>query len=359
MSTTESILAPDPAEVEAFAGRAVADAATWMVTTMTMLGDRLGLWRAMADSRPVTSAALAAATGTDERYVREWLASMTAHGYLIHDPAAATYTLPPAHALVLAVESPAHLGGLHQALFGLTGVLGPVLAAFRDGGGVPMSAYPADWWQGLERFSAGWFDHLLPQVWLPLLPELHERLRRGADVADVGCGRGRALIRLAEAFPAGRYVGFDVHPESIAAAREAARAAGVGDRVRFECRDVSAGLPGDYDVITTFDVVHDAVDPRGLLRAVRAALRPDGRYLCLDINASHRLQDNAGPIAAYFYGVSVLYCLTTSLAHGGEGLGTCGFPEHTARELCAEAGFGAVRRVEMDNPFNILYEITL
>ncbi|WP_405179893.1 methyltransferase domain-containing protein [Nocardia sp. NBC_01377] len=350
--------APDPAAIEAFAARAVGDAATWMVTTMTMLGDRLGLWRAMADSRPVTAAELAAATGTDERYVREWLSSMTAHGYLDHSPETARFALPPAHVPVLAVESPAHIGGLHQALFGLTGILGAVLDSFRYGGGVPMSAYPTDWWQGLERFSAGWFDYLLPQVWLPALPDLHETLRRGADVADVGCGRGRALIRLAEQFPEGHYVGFDVHPESIEAARAAALAAGVGDRVRFECRDVSGELPGDYDVITTFDVIHDAADPLGMLRAIRAALRPDGRYLCLDINASHRLEDNAGPVAAYFYGVSVLFCMTTSLADGGAGLGTCGFPEHTAREMCARAGFGTVRRVEMENPFNILYEIT-
>ncbi|UGT62160.1 class I SAM-dependent methyltransferase [Nocardia asteroides] len=357
MGTTEQ-LELDPAEVQAFAGRAVADAATWMASTMTMFGDRLGLWRALADSRPVTSPELAARTGTDERYLREWLAAMTAHGYLTHDPGAGTYLLPPAHVPVLATESPAYIGGLHQALYGLTGMLDRVLAVFRTGGGVPIGAYPRDWFQGLERFSAGWFDHLLPQVWLPALPELEAALRRGADVADIGCGHGRALIRLAERYPAGRYTGFDVHPESIAAAAAAARAAGVADRVRFECLDVSGGLPGDYDVITTFDVVHDAADPRGILAAVHAALRPDGRYLCLDINSSHRLEDNRGPIAAYFYGVSVLYCMTTSLAHGGAGLGTCGFPEHTARELCAAAGFGTVRRVEMENPFNILYEIT-
>jgi 2-polyprenyl-3-methyl-5-hydroxy-6-metoxy-1,4-benzoquinol methylase len=350
---------PSPAAVEEFAGRVTVDTSAWMVTTMAMIGDRLGLWRALADSRPVTSAELAHRTGTSERYVREWLSSMAAHGYLTYEPGAERFALPAAHAPVLGTESPAYFGGLQQALYGLTGVLGDVVDAFRHGGGVPLSSYPDDWWHGLERFSSGWFDYQLPKVWLPLMPEVHATLERGADVADIGCGRGLALIRLAQAYPSGRYVGYDIHPGSIAAARASAEAAGVADRVRFECRDVSAGIPGDYDVITTFDVIHDTADPVQILRVIRGALRPDGRYLCLDINASHRLQDNAGPLGAYFYGVSLLFCMTTSLAQDGAGLGTCGFNEHTARRLCAEAGFGTVRRVEIDNPFNILYEITI
>jgi 2-polyprenyl-3-methyl-5-hydroxy-6-metoxy-1,4-benzoquinol methylase len=314
---------------------------------------------ALADSRPVTSAELAHRTGTTERYVREWLSSMAAHGYLTYEPATERFALPAAHAPVLGTESPAYFGGLQQGLYGLTSVLNQVVDAFRHGGGVPLSNYPEDWWQGLERFNSGWFDYLLTPVWLPAMPEVHTLLQRGADVADVGCGRGRALIRLAQAFPAGRYVGFDIHADSVAAARAGADAAGVADRVRFECRDVSAGIPGDYDVITTFDVIHDAADPQRILRAIRGALRPHGRYVCLDINASHRLQDNTGPLSAYFYGISVLFCLTTSLAQNGAGLGTCGFNEHTVREWCAEAGFGTVRRVEKDNPFNILYEISI
>lgn len=348
----------DPADVQAFAGRVTADTSAWIVTTMVIVGERLGLWRALADGRPVTSAELAGRTGTTERYVREWLSSVTAHGYLTYEPVTGQFALPAAHAPVLATESPAYFGGLHQALYGLTSVLGHVTDAFRHGAGVPLSAYPDDWWQGMERFNNGWFDYLLTPVWLPAMPKVHALLQRGADVADVGCGRGRALIRLAQDYPAGRYVGYDIHPESIAAARASAEAAGVADRVRFECIDASCGIPGEYDVITTFDVIHDAADPEGMLRAVRGALRPGGRYVCLDINASHRLTDNTGPLAAYFYGISVLFCMTTSLAEGGAGLGTCGFNEHTARRLCAEAGFGAVRRVEMDNPFNILYEIT-
>ncbi|WP_436496963.1 methyltransferase domain-containing protein [Actinokineospora sp. HUAS TT18] len=361
MSSAEMPAATEPAQsdVEAFVGRVMGDTSAWMVTTMAMIGDRLGLWQALADSRPVTSGQLAERTGTSERYVREWLSSMASHGYLTYDTSTEMFALPAAHVPVLATEGPAFFGGFHHALYGLTSTLDQVVEVFRHGGGVPLSAYNDDWWQGFERFTSAWFDHLLPEVWLPAMADVHTALQRGADVADVGCGRGRALIQLARTYPAGRYVGYDIHPESIAAAQASAEAAGVADRVRFECRDVATGIPGDYDIITTFDVIHDAADPLAILKTIRGALRRDGHYVCLDVNASHRLQDNAGPLGAYFYGVSVLFCLTTSLAQGGAGLGTCGFNEHTARQMCAEAGFGAVRRVEMENPFNILYDITI
>jgi SAM-dependent methyltransferase len=359
MSTAElSIATADPADVDAFAGRVMGDTTAWMVTTMSMFGDRLGLWRALADGGPATSAELAGRTGIVERYAREWLASMAAYGYLTYDPGSNQFALPAAHAPVLATEGPLFFGGWHQLLYGLTGILPKVMDAFRHGGGVPLSSYSTDWWQGLERFTAGWFDYQLLPAWLPAMPAVQAVLERGADVADIGCGRGQALIRLAQAYPNGRYVGYDIHPESIAAARASANAAGVAGLVRFECRDVSAGIPDDYDLITTFDVIHDAVDPPAMLSAIRRALRPGGRYVCLDINASHRLEDNTGPLSAYYYGVSVLFCLTTSLAQHGAGLGTCGFNEETARRMCANAGFGTVRRVEVDNPFNILYEIT-
>jgi 2-polyprenyl-3-methyl-5-hydroxy-6-metoxy-1,4-benzoquinol methylase len=357
--TTRTDIEPTFAEIQAFAGRVTADTSAWMVTTMAMIGDRLGLWQRFAGGRALTVGELAAEAGISQRYALEWLSSMTAQGYLLHDPdpTGGCFTLPAAAVPVLAADSPVYFGGLHQALFGLTAVLGPVVEAFRHGRGVPMEAYGDDWWQGLERFTAGAFDHLLPQAWLPAMPEVEAKLVAGAAVADVGCGRGRALIALAKAYPRSRFTGFDMHPESVEAARAAAADAGVADRVRFHCADVVGGLPGDYDVITTFDVIHDAADPQGLLRAIRAALRPDGRYVCVDINIGPSLADNAGPLGAYFYGISVLYCMSTSLAQGGAGLGTCGFDEATARRMCAGAGFGELRRVEIENPFNNLYEV--
>ncbi len=195
-------------------------------------------------------------------------------------------------------------------------------------------------------------------VWLPAMPEVQAKLERGALVADVGCGQGKALIKLAQTYPQSRYAGYDNFAPFIQQATANAQAAGVADHVRFEHLDVSAGLPEQYDVITTFDVVHDAVNPRGLLRAIRNALQPGGRYVCLEINSSDKLEENIGLLGSFFYSVSVLYCMTTSLAGHGEGLGTVGLPESKMRELCAEAGFSQVRRVPMENPFNILYEIT-
>lgn len=167
-----------------------------------------------------------------------------------------------------------------------------------------------------------------------------------------------ALIKLAQTYPRSRYVGYDAFAPSIARATANAQAAGVADRVRFEHRDASQGLPEQYEVITTFDVVHDAVDPRGLLRAIRKALRPDGRYICMEFNGSDQLEENAGLIGSLFYGVSVLYCMTTSLARHGEGLGTLGLPEPKLRELARDAGFGEVRRIPTEAPFKALYEIT-
>ena len=236
--------------------------------------------------------------------------------------------------------------------------LSPHLDLREDRGFLPQCCDPlCDRWDGLERFTAGWFENLLIPVWLPALPEVQAKLERGALMADAGCGRGKALIKLAQAFPRSRYVGYDIFEPTILQARAHAQAAGVADLVRFEHRDVSAGLPEQYDVITTFDVVHDAVDPRGLLQAIRQALRSDGRYVCLDINCSEKLEENAGPLGSLFYGFSMLYCMTTSLAGHGEGLGTVGLPEATLRELCMEAGFSSVRRVPLENPFNTLYEI--
>ena len=166
------------------------------------------------------------------------------------------------------------------------------------------------------------------------------------------------MIKLAQAFPRSRFVGYDVFEPAIRLATERAAAAGVGARIRFEHRDVSKGLSDEFDVITTFDVIHDAVDPVGLLRAIRQALRPDGTYVCLDINCSDKLEENAGPLGALFHGFSVLYCMTTSLARGGMGLVTVGLPESKLKTLATEAGFATVRRVPLENPFNNLYEVT-
>ena len=347
----------DQAKTEAFLGRVLSDTSGMTTTILASIGDRFGLFQDLAQAA-ATSAELASRAGINERYAREWLSGMASAGYVEYDPASRRFTLPAEHIPVLAQENgPMFFGGIHQMLCGMIGPFNQLIQAFQHGGGVPQSAYDNNMWDGLERFTAGWFENLLIPVWLPAMPEVQAKLERGALMADVGCGRGKALIKLAQAFPHSRYVGYDIFEPTIVQARAHAQAAGVADLVRFEHRDVSAGLPEQYDVITTFDVVHDAVDPRGLLRAIQQALRLDGRYVCLDMNCSEKLEENAGPLKSLLYGFSMLYCMTTSLAGHGEGLGTVGLPEATLRELCMEAGFSSIWRVPLENPFNTLYEI--
>ncbi|HYZ92913.1 MAG TPA: methyltransferase domain-containing protein [Actinomycetota bacterium] len=346
----------DEAKAGEFLGKALDDLAGANTVLLCGVGDRLGLFKELDANGPATSEELSRRAGIDERYAREWLGGMSAAGYLSYDPANKRFTLPAEHAAVLAQEGHAvFFGGLYEQMLGMSQVVEPLLEAFRHGGGVPQSAYAPEHWSGLERGTAAWFDNSLVQTWIPAVPDVEAALQRGIDVADVGCGAGRALIRLAEAYPNSRYVGFDNFPGQVERAREAVEAAGLTDKIQFEVADAAQGLPDSYDLITTFDVIHDSADPLGLLTAIHEALRPDGHYLCLDINCSDKLEENAGPLATLMFGASVFYCMTTSLAQGGAGLGTLGLHQKKMRELATEAGFSSVDLAEIDNPFNVLY----
>jgi ribosomal protein L11 methylase PrmA len=286
-----------------FTGRVLQDTAATVTTMLAALGDRLGLFKDLADGGPATSAHLAARTGLAERYVREWAAGLYAAGYLTYTEHDQRYALPEEHAPTLATEpGPAFFGGVHQELMGALQGYHAVLQAFTTGRGLPAQHLHPDVAEGTSRFTAQWHRNMLVQEWLPLVPDVAAKLRAGAHVADVGCGTGLAVITLATAFPTSRFVGYGVSTDAVDQARRNAKDAGLADMVRFEALDAASGLPEHFDVITTFDVVHDAVDPRGLLRAIREALRPDGRYLCLDINCSADPTQNVGPIAALLYG---------------------------------------------------------
>jgi 2-polyprenyl-3-methyl-5-hydroxy-6-metoxy-1,4-benzoquinol methylase len=354
----------DREKLDAFVKMVSRDIASTMATVMAGIGDRLGLFKQLAADGPATSAELAARAGLDPRYVCEWLGAMAGAGYVAYDPASGRYTLPPEHARVLAEEGgPFFVGGVHQFVPALLAPLDRILEAFRRGGGAPQSAYDDNLWEGMERGNVGWLEHVLVQWALPEMPEVRAMLERGARVADIGCGRGGALIKLAREFPTARCVGYDLFPPTVAAATARAATAGVGDRVRFEARDVSQGLPEQYDLITSFDVVHDAADPLGLMRAVRAGLRPGGIYICFEPASQEKLEERVGGRATFLYSVSVLYCMTTSLSQGGAGLGALGMPESKVRELAAAAGFGAVRRVPLkdalgnDDTFHSMFEL--
>ena len=357
VTTTEPEL--DEAKAGEFTVKVLTDTAATTTIVLASIGDRLGLFKDLAGTGPSTSLELAARTGTNERYVREWLSAMHAAGYLTYEPASGRFALPAEHAPALVQEpGPAFFGGVHQELLGVLARYDAVLEAFRRGGGVALADFPDDVHVGIDRFTAQWHENLLVQEWLSRLPEVEAVLGDGARVTDVGCGTGRAAVKLAQTYPSITVVGYDILPRNVTQARRRAEEAGVADRVRFEVLDAGHGLPERFDVVTTFDVVHDAVDPAALLRAIHDALEPEGIYVCLDIACSDRVEENVGPVASLLYGFSVLLCMTSSLAHGGAGLGTLGLHEPKLRELAAAAGFRSVRRVDMDNPFNSLYTLS-
>lgn len=348
----------DMVKLQTFMNKTMEDMSGGIVSFMCTLGDRLGLFKSLAANGPATSAELAARACISERYAQEWLSTLASAAYLEYDPASRRFALPPEHGLILAAEgSPMFMGGAYQLLAGLLGPLDQLTHAFRHGGGVRQEDYGEDLRDGMQRVSAGWFENMLVQQWIAAIPDVQAKLEHGAEIADVGCGAGWALIKLAEAFPHSRFVGYDIFGPAIARATANAERAEVGDRVRFEQRDLVDGLPGHYDLITLFDSLHDVRDPSTGLHSVHQALEPDGTCLLLEVNCADRLDQNIGPVATMLYGTSVLYNLPVSLANGGAGLGTMGLPESELKELCMGAGFSHVRRLPMQNPFHALYEV--
>lgn len=349
----------DDAATEAFAEKVLGDVAGAHIVYMGAIGDRLGLFRDLAEHGAATSAELAARTHLTERYVREWALGMTAGGYLERDRESGTFSLPPHHVPVLADEAgPTFLANaFYDYATNFGDAYATLLEHFATGQGAHQDAFP-EAQESIERFTAPWFQHSLIQQWLPQLPEIESVLRAGGTLCDVGCGQGQALVTLARAFEDATFVGYDVYPPAVEAARRKATEAGVADRVQFEVVDAAAGLPGRFDVVTVFDVLHDSRDPGAILRSIHDALLPGGRFLAVDINVADDPADNVGPIAALIYGSSLQYCLQVSLHDGGAGLGTAGLPPSLLSELAAVAGFSDVRRVEIDDPFNNLYVLT-
>jgi SAM-dependent methyltransferase len=344
-------------KAEKFTLGVVNDLAAAVHGAMTYIGDKLGIFKAMAASGPVTSAELSRATGLNERYLREWLGSMAAAQYVEYDPESRRYLLPAEHAAPLANEnSPVFLGGFFQSIIANVSVAAKVAEAFKTGKGVPQSEYPAETFEAIERTTAPWYKNHLVRKWVPLMPQVKAKLEAGGTALDVGCGSGRAAIELSKGFPAARVFGFDNHGPSIERARANAQAEGVGDRVKFELVDCTRLPQREFDFISTFDVVHDSVDPAGLLSSIRKALAKDGTYLMLEINASDKVEQNISPMGRMLYSISTLYCMTVSLAHGGAGIGAL-MGEQKARELVEMAGFGNFRKLATDDQFSVLYEI--
>jgi SAM-dependent methyltransferase len=335
----------------------VGDVATVVHGALCYIGDRTGLFKAMMNAGALTVDQLAARAGLSARYVREWLGAMAAARYVEYDGSAETYLLTPEYAAALADEdSPFFVASYFQMAQAAVTVAPKVAEAFHDGKGVTQAEYPQSFFEAAERNSRTRYVHKLLRKWIPAMPPVTEALNAGGLGADVGCGGGRALIMLAQAYPQARFAGYDLHAESIERARRNAEAAGVTDRVTFEVGN-GANLPArTFDFVATFDVVHDAIDPAGLMAGIRRSLKDDGTYLVQEVNVSDKVGENLRPMGKMIYSVSTLYCMTTSLAHGGAGIGTA-MGEGKARELAAGAGFSRFTRLPISDDFAVLYEL--
>ena len=324
------------------------------VVQMMSLGNRTGLFDAMANMAAASSEEIAAAAGLQERYVREWLGAMVTGGVVDYDPAAKTYVLPPEHAAWLTTAAgPRNLSTLAKSLFSMSPVEPKIAECFRDGGGVPYSEYP-ELHTVLREMTGAVQDASLLDVVVPLVDGLPARFEAGIEVADVACGAGHAINLMARAYPASSFVGFDFSEEALGMARAEAESMGLTN-VTFEALDV-AELEGEglYDFITTFDAVHDMAKPADTLAAIVRALKDDGTWLCVDLAGSSHLENNLdNPMASFFYTSSTMHCMTVSLAYDGEGLGSM-WGEEKAREMFSDAGFTTVdvRKVPGDSVNN-------
>jgi 2-polyprenyl-3-methyl-5-hydroxy-6-metoxy-1,4-benzoquinol methylase len=340
----------DEARTEAFAERMLDALNAASITLMTSVGYRTGLFDAMAELAPSTSEQIAELAGLDERYVREWLGAMVTGEVVEYDARKRTYRLPPEHAASLTrAAGPDNIAAVapYIPLFG--SVESEVIECFRNGGGVPYSAYPGLQEQ-LDNESRPIYDATLVDKTLPVVPGLVERLEAGIEVADVGCGSGHAINLMAQAFQNSRFTGYDFSEDGVQSGRREAEALGLRN-AGFEAKDVAnLDAAGRFDLITAFDTIHDQAQPRKVLRAIADALRPEGTFLMVDIAASSNVEENIEhPLGPTLYAFSCLHCMTVSLALDGEGLGTA-WGEQKAQELLAEAGFDQVdvRQVEGD-----------
>jgi transcriptional regulator with XRE-family HTH domain len=344
MSTTDI----DEAKLEAFMGQAVTDMSAVISAPLFMIGEKLGLYKAMAGAGPLSSEEIAQRAGVAERYVREWLGNQAAGGYVTYDAASDRYTLPDEHALALADESsPFYILGVYDLIASLYADEEKILDAFRSGEGMGWHEHDHRLFRGTERFfRPGYRAHLVSE-WIPALEGVQEKLERGAMVAST--------ILMADAFPNSQFCGFDYHPASIERAREAADEAGVADRIAFEVA-AAKDYPGSgYDLVTVFDCLHDMGDPAGASGHVHETLAPDGTWMIVEPFAGDRVEENLNPIGRIFYGASTMICTPASLSQEvGLALGAQA-GEARLGEVIKQGGFSSVRRAT-ETPFNLILE---
>jgi SAM-dependent methyltransferase len=346
----------DQAKLHDFVMKAVGEMGAAVNAALINVGDKLGLYKAMAGAGPMTPAELAAKTKTHERYVREWLSAQAAGGFVTYDAASGTFTLPNEQAMALADEqSPVFLPGFFQMMTAIFVDEPRITEAFRTGKGVGWHEHHASLYTGCERFFRPNYRAHLVSEWIPALGDTKAKLEAGAKVADVGCGLGTSTILMAQAFPKSTFVGFDYHQGSIDLAKEAAAKAGLGDRVKFEVSPAKGISGKGYQLVTFFDCLHDMGDPEGAARHVLSALDPNGAWMIVEPFAHDKLEDNLNPIGRVYYGASTLLCTPASLSQEvALGLGAQA-GEGRLTKILKSAGFTRVRRAA-ETPFNMVLE---
>jgi SAM-dependent methyltransferase len=347
----------DHDKLNAFLGRAVVDIGATLHAGLVVIGEKLGLYKALAAAEgPLTPAELAQRTETTERYVREWLNAQAAGGYVTYHADSGRYSLTPEQAFTLAdQDSPAYLPGAFQLVTAAVKSEPRIAEAFRSGAGFGWHEHDHGLFEGTERFFRPNYVGNLVSSWIPALTGMEERLRGGAKVADIGCGHGASTILMAQAFPKSTFVGFDYHGPSIEAARKAAQRAGVADRVSFEQAPAKAYPGCDYDLVAFFDCLHDMGDPVGAATHVLRSLAKDGTWMIVEPFAGDRVEDNLNPVGRVFYSASTLICTPASRAQEvGLALGAQA-GEARLREVVTRGGFTRFRRAA-ETPFNLVFE---
>ena len=346
----------DEAKLNQFVGRMLGDMGASLNGALVLVGDRLGLYKALAKLGRANAAGLAKATGTAERYVREWLSAQAAHGYITYDKATQTFSLSPEQAMVFAnEESPVFLAGFFDVAASAYRDEPKITDAFKSGRGVGWHEHHRCLFCGTERFFRPGYNHNLIGSWLPALDGVVAKLERGAVVADVGCGHGASTILMAKAYPKSKFYGFDYHAPSIEAAHDAAAAAGVADRISFEIAAAKDFPAHGYDLVCFFDCLHDMGDPAGAAAHVRKTLARDGTWMIVEPFAHDALADNLNPVGRLFYSASTFICTPASLSQEvGLALGAQA-GEARLRQVVESGGFRRFRRAS-ETPFNLVLE---
>ena len=346
----------DEAKLNQFIGQMLGDLGGASSIAMVRMGDGLGLYKALQAKGAMTAAELAKQTGVNERYLREWLSHQAASNYLSYDPATAKFALPPEQAMVFAIEdSPVYMMGGFDVMAAMLENQPKVQAAFKAGGGVAWGDHAGCMFCAVARFFRPGYQNNLVSSWLPALDGAAEKLRRGAKVADVGCGHGWSTVLMAKAFPKSQFVGYDFHAGSIDDATAHARAHGVTGNARFEVAKAKEFPGKDFDLVTCFDCLHDMGDPAGAAAHIRGALKPDGTWMIVEPLAGDRLEHNLNPVGRLYYAGSTMVCVPTSLSQEvGAALGAQA-GEARLRQVIGAAGFGRIRRAT-ETPFNMVLE---